>query len=288
VRSLLEFTAVVLALDSGISDSPDRYPVRLRAKIGKDFVLITPPHFSKARKQAEYLSRSLRLPLADSTSDRETFVSPEQAGDSLRGRLLSGEPETERATPPPGMLCEVTESPEATRIIIPGPRFPRSAVLAAVAPAVVLLLVIAAVGPGSLQNASSRGLPLAFLILILILGIPVIVAGVNLIVGSTRRRTVVRVSSAGLVIERRSAWRTRSKTVAASDILDIDRSTFEHTLQSRGNGTAVLRHLATSTLNKGIVVKSRQEVITFGEELPTGELTYLRCVLRNALAGHWR
>ena len=37
--------------------------------------------------------------------------------------------------------------------------------------------------------------------------------------------------------------------------------------------------------SSGIVVKSRRELISFGEGLPAGELQYLRSILRKALAG---
>ena len=288
VRSLGEFTAVVLAFDPGNSDSPVRYPVRLRAVGGRDFVVREPLQFAEARKLAEYLSRFLHLPLADTTTDHETVVRPEQAGDNLRDRLLRGEAESERQIPPVRMRSKVTESSEETIILIPGPSFPLSGVLGVVVPLVFIFGVVAV-------SLTKRGLAGdALLIVMLILCIPAIFFGVNLMVDGSRRRTTVRASPAGLALEQRGAWRTHTKLVSASEILDMDLSTFEGAYKSRRNPFLTSADSATAnwrtTLwgwipSRGIVVKSRREAITFGEGLPAGELQFLRSVLRKALAG---
>jgi hypothetical protein len=296
VRRFSEFKAVVISFDPGGSESPDRYPVRLRAASGTDFVVTTPLQFSEARKQAEYLSRSLGLPLADTTTDHETVVSPAKAGYSLRDLLMSGEAEAEHPTPPPRMLSKITESSNEATIVIPGPKFPVSAVLGLLAPAVILLLVVTGIVPGYPRNIGARSIALAFMILVLIFGVLGIAGRVNLRVGSKRRRTTVKASRSGLVIESRGVWRTRLKAVSALEILDIDQSTFKSILKSAKNSvtTAVAPDAASRGLlailrkwvpTKGIVVKSRQELITFGEGLPASELQYLRWVLRKALVG---
>ena len=93
------------------------------------------------------------------------------------------------------------------------------------------MVVIPAIVRGCLSKLGSRGDQLAFLILIIILGIPAIFGGVNLMVGGSRRRTTVKASPPGLAMERRSAWRTRIKVVSASEILDVDQNTFEGALE---------------------------------------------------------
>jgi hypothetical protein len=276
-RRLNEFNALVIAFDAGGSESPDRYPVRLRAMSGKDFVISTPGKFSESRKQAEYLCRFLRLPLIDTTTDHESVVSPERVSDSLRERLLSRDVEAERVVPPLRMRCEVSESGGGATIVIPGPKGLQAVGVGALLPTVVLLIATPMFVRFFLRNPSQWVIELA--IVIVILGIPSIAAGVNLMVGGRRRGTTVKVSPAGLVIERRSGWRTRTKVVSAEDILDMDYSTFEGALGSaRGSSAtiatpgprtqrifAALRKLVP---NKGIVVKAREELITFGEGLP--------------------
>jgi hypothetical protein len=297
VRRLSEFTAVAVGFDPGDSDSPERYPVHLRAASAKDFVISTPAQFSEARKQAEYLSRFLRLPLADRTTDHETVVSPEHAFDSLRDRLLRSAAETERPIPPPGMLSKVTESSGEAIVVIPGARFPLSGVFGVLVPVVILLGVIPAIMRVLSRNLGSAGVSVAFLIvLLLIFGIPAIIVSAKLTLDSMRRRTTVKASPAGLVIEQRSAGRTRIKVLSASDILDIDQSTVGGALESKRNslrmtpsggatGKGLLTTLREWVPGQGIVVKSRQEVITIGQALPASELEYLRWVLRKSLAG---
>jgi hypothetical protein len=104
----------------------------------------------------------------------------------------------------------------------------------------------------------------------------------------------VKASPGGLLIECRSAWRKRATLVSADDIRDLDCSTFEGALESArkpfemsatpGGGTERLfARLERWVPTKGITVKSRRELITFGEGLPAGELQYLSWVLRKTL-----
>ena len=83
-RSLSEFNAVVIVHQAGDSDSGERYPVRLRSITGRDFVVSNPTEFGPSRSQAEYLSFFLRLPLVDTTTDHDTVIAPERAGQGLR------------------------------------------------------------------------------------------------------------------------------------------------------------------------------------------------------------
>jgi hypothetical protein len=106
----------------------------------------------------------------------------------------------------------------------------------------------------------------------------------------------VNASPDGLNIERRAAWRTYTKQIAASEIIDLDYSTVEGVIAAASqsaqgptvSGTGMERlmeALKRWVPNKGIVVKSRTELITLGEGLPTDELQYLHQVLRHALTG---
>ena len=85
--------------------------------------------------------------------------------------------------------------------------------------------------------------------------------------------------------------------VAADDLLDVDSSTVEAAIESilasvpnasvrqTPNFVRWLRTLKKWIPSKGIVIKSRTELITFGQGLPAEELQYLCSVLRRALVG---
>jgi hypothetical protein len=295
-RSLSEFNAVVIVHQAGDSDSGERYPVRLRSITGRDFVVSNPTEFGPSRSQAEYLSFFLRLPLVDTTTDHDTVIAPERAGQGLRERLLSGAAEAQPSRPAK-MRCEVTESPGQTTIVVPGGGSWPVGVLSVVFPLVILLFVLPA-----FLRFFTRGAPQIvqygfLLILVAVFIVPTIVASVNLMVGSKRKRATVTASAAGLEIVTRSGWRTRTTQIAGADLLDLDCSTADAALRSARNrsvnrpevpnpeATRVAQFAKRWVPSSGIVVKSRQELISFGEGLPAGELQYLRSILRKALAG---
>ena len=116
-------------------------------------------------------------------------------------------------------------------------------------------------------------------------------------VGSTRKKATVTASEAGLEIVKRSGWRTRTTQVPSADLLDLDCSTADSALKSAMNSsvklaevpspgaTRVVRFAKRWVPAQGIIVKSRRELISFGEGLSASELQYLRSILRKALLG---
>jgi len=117
-RPFSEFNAVVMAYYPGGSESVESYPVKLRGFDGKDVKIIDPLRFDESLRMAEYLAKTLHLPLLDSTTGPETTVNPDHVGESLRDRL-SRAPETAPAERPVAMRSEVVESAAETRIAIP-------------------------------------------------------------------------------------------------------------------------------------------------------------------------
>jgi len=296
-RQLSEFSGVVIAYDAGDSDSSARYPVRLRAIYGKDFQITRPVSYGESLKQAEYLSRLLGLPLIDTTTDHEAVIAPDRVGEALRDRLLPAALEAERVERPPGMRSEVSENDGNATIVISGGK-PMAAVFA-VSSAAVGLLIAVPIARRILSPGGPRGIEFPILMgFILFLTVPATAWCLQMI-SARRARTVVRASSKGLVIERQSLWRTRTKEVPAAAILDIDYSAIESTLKSVRSGFASTSPPAEGALraqwmltllrpllpNQGVVVKSRQGLIAFGEGLPLAELKYLNWVLKKMLAG---
>ena len=105
----------------------------------------------------------------------------------------------------------------------------------------------------------------------------------------------VGVSPEGIVIEERGAWRARSTRLPAGEILGLDYGTSEDAFASAqwgakqrvsaGRGVpprwlAVMRRLVAS---KGITVKSRKGLFTFGAGLPDDEIRYLHALVVRAL-----
>ncbi len=99
--------------------------------------------------------------------------------------------------------------------------------------------------------------------------------------GWIRSRVLVRISSSGLVVERQSAWSSKTERIAAADILDVDFSTVQGTIQSVPHSTG---RLAKALSNPGVIVKSRTGLVPFGQGLRAEELRFLACVLKKSLA----
>ena len=297
-RSLSEFNALVIVHDPGDSDSPERFPVRLRSTRAPDFVISRPGQFGEALAQAEYLARLLRFPLVDTTSDHETVMDSGKGVLTLQERAVTT-PETVTPERPAKMRALVSEATDRTTVVIPGGGSWFAGLLGLVFPVFVLFIVV----PGLMRFFTRTHTPhyvqfgfLLFLTLIFV--VPTIFASVNLMVGSRRKRLTVTATPEGLTIEQRTAWRTRSKFVSGADLLDIDCSTVDGTLASAkaslkssnspsyGRVERVFEMLKKYIPSKGITVKSRRELLTFGEGLPAGELRFLVWTLRRALGGH--
>ena len=295
-RHLSEFNAVVISFEAGNSDTSDRYPVRLRAMAGNDFVVYSPTTFVEARDNAEFVSRYLRLPLADNTTDHEVIVSAERAGETLQERLRSGSLHTDTTEPPPGMRCQVTQSPGAATIVIPRRKSVAGAKLAMVACTALVLLVV----PSLLRFFSRSDIPVGFrwlfvALMVLFFGIAPLVA-TSVAFGAIGRRTVVTASPAGVVVERGGRWRKHTTVVPARGILDVDCSTVDGILKSVRRSAAFSQAVARGSSGwgaglkkyiptKGIIIKSRQGLVTFGDGLAGEELRYLKWVITKALVG---
>jgi hypothetical protein len=296
-RRLGEFAAVVIAFEPGDSESPERYPVRLRASSGKDFPVSAPERFGESRRQAEFLSRLLRLPLADTTTDHEVLTNPERAGETLQQRLRSAGAKLESGRRPAEMICQVSESAGQATIVIPARKSPFVTVVLASVSGVALFFA-PALWRLFRQTETPPALALPFFVLTLLgFGILPLAAAVNRMVRTRKDKTVVTASPSGLIIERRGAWRTETTTLSAGDILDVDHSTFDGTLQSArraagiadipapaSDGTPQFAALKQWIPAKGIIVKSRHGLIAFGEGLPADELRFLKGVVSKALS----
>jgi hypothetical protein len=284
-RQLSEFNAIVIGLQTGDSESVDRYPVQLRAIAGKDFTISSPTQFQESRQQAEFLSRLLRVPFADAITEHEVACAPEHAGETLQQRLRR-QP-LSRPAAPPAMRAIIDESPDGTAISIPRWTSPVSGTVAAI----LGLVVVLAIAPALWRVWSHSGMPpaarfLFIAFIVALFGIAPLVSAATAF-GLLRNRVVVRVSPSALVIERQLALRTRVETTPAADILDIDYSTVRGRIElsRRTIGRSrFLTALANLSPNQGIVVKTRGSLIIFGESLRDEELSYLTWVIKKSLA----
>ncbi|MFB3777989.1 MAG: hypothetical protein ACE141_10270 [Bryobacteraceae bacterium] len=300
-RNLSEFNAVVVAFESGDSDSSDRYPVRLRAFAGKDFPVASPIRFGEARVQAEFLSRFLRLPLVDASTGNELVLAPERADETLQERLRARDQGSEQVARPEAMQCQVIEAGSETTVVFPWRGSAVPSLLISVFAVVVLLLLI----PNLLRFFRETGTPefvqFGFLgFLTLLFGVLPLLGALNRARAAKRSRTVIKVSPSGVTIERRRAWRRQTSIIPAAEVLSIDyeaadvrlaairrtATTSQTAVPAPGSRTwRLIEALNRLVPSKGLVIKTRQDLLTVGEGLPADELRYLAALLTRALAG---
>ena len=293
-RLLSEFNAVVLAYDAGDSESPETYPVRLRSSRRPEFVVHKSQKYRESRCLADYLSSFLSLPLIDIISDHETVASPGENWRVARDQLQRTE--MKRPECPANMRCQITESEMATRIVIPGSGGLPVHVLGIVLPLVVLLVLMPWLDRVLDRTPMLAWTRTALFILAAIMIIPpLLFVSALLIVRGTRKQVTVIASHIGLEIEQKNCFRNRRRRVPAADLLDVDSSTVEGAIQNiraasnLGSAAQILdsvwwfQRLKSSVPTKGVFVKSRTELIRFGEGLPAEELQYLTWLLRQAV-----
>lgn len=298
--SLGRYGAVMLTFDEGDSDTPDRYPVMLRAAGGiEDLKLHSPRTYPEALEQAGFLAAFLTLPLVDASTDHISLVEPDRATVPLPERLAREEAE-EVGRPHP-MRSTVEETRDGVRITIPAPPFRRIMLLPAIVPLAILLWVV----PRALRFFESTSTPdgvqiavFGFLFLFFVIG--PLLSMLPLILGTSRGRTTVIASPSGMEIEERGMIRHQTTLLSAEEIVGLDYSTWEtarslaarrasRRLASRRGGAAStefpawLERLTRFVQSKGITVKSTRGLFTIGAGLPDEEVHYLESVLQRAL-----
>lgn len=296
--------AVRLDFVEGDSDTADRFPIALRSNIGPDLSLVSFTAYAQARECARAVAEHLRLEIEDTSTDHATRLSPAEIDLPLQRRSHGGGMPAD-ATRPPDARSRVTQDAGTVTIVIPVHPVHGLVNAAGVVPIAIGL----SFGPSLARffRQSSTPDPVAWVFLgFLALFFVVLPAMsiVNWFVRSRRGGTIVEVSSQGLRIRERGAWRTR--TVAshdAADILDVDFSSRESSAAtarraaeqqalesfptaSQVTSPRVERMVATLTRfarGKGVTVKTRSGLTTFGRGLDDAETRYLYAVVRRAL-----
>jgi hypothetical protein len=306
--SLHEYDAVFLRFNAGDSDTADRYPVLLKARAGRaDLALSSSTQYGEAREGAVAVARLLRLPLVDAATDHESVTGADRLDETFQERLRTGGDGCEEPGRPLRMQSQVRESSRTLEIVIPGAGFKPSSLFGFAISAGFL----AYVGPQFIrffrQTNTPEAVQLVFLAVAVLLFVAIPLLGLIKSVALTiRGRTLVTVSPEGIAIEERGAWRVKTTHIPAADILGLDYGTADAALASArraaerrvtqggripsspGRGSAeprwlsALRRLVPS---KGIIVKSRSGLVTFGGGVPDEEIRYLHAIITRALGG---
>ena len=233
-------------------------------------------------------------------------MSPGEAERSIRQRASDGAHE-ETVPRPAGARSEVSRESGGVRIVVPQPRMHPVAMAFGLVP-IAIPVVLASWLMEFFRRTQTPGVVgWAFIAwLAFLFGFLPAMTVVNAFRRSRRGGTIVHVSPKGIEIQERGAWRTRSTaTHEASDILDVDYSTRDsaaasareaaeqEALASTGSDAAAVgprmeRLLAWVTRfakARGLTIKTRTGLTTFGAGLEDDEIRYLHSIVRQALRG---
>lgn len=290
-NNLCDYEAISLQLTEGDSETPDQYPVRLKGKSGGALTLYSSKEYSDSWGQAVALAELLRFPLEDATAGRVKVLSPDQVAGSFRQRAS-----TWAATSRPiSMRSEVQEYESEVRIKAPGPGVDFGALL----PRVVIVGFLLYFGPrmiGALEHAHES--MITFGLIAFFCGFLPLMALLSEMVRAVRSHSIIVVTPGALSITEQGAWRAKTTAIPAEDILDIDSSASQAVLESarrlndRSSWSASTSQSSSQRLSsarkrrarsKGVTVKTRRGLFTFGVGLSHEEVVYLNAVLAGAL-----
>ena len=298
------YSAVTLGFVRGDSDTADKFPVGLAAQTGSHLALCSFTTYEDARAYAIAAARHLRLDIEDSTTDHHTRVTPADAERALRERLIGfGQV---LVAQPVGARSTVTREADGVRIDIPYPRTSPIGVFFGIIPLIIPIIVV----PWMMNFFRHTNTPdaIGWVFVGFITFFFGLVPALTVLNGFRRTRrggTVVYVSSKGIEIHERGAWRTRkTASIEAAEIFDIDFSTRESSgaaartaaerqaIESGFDSVKVgqrserlLGWLAQLARGRGLTVKTRTGLTSFGAGLEDDEVRYLHDVVRRALQG---
>ena len=303
-----DYTTVTLAFVRGDSDTADKYPIGLRGNTVAPLPLCSPTQYAEARQCAAAVARHLSLDIEDTSTDHPARVTASEVDAALQDRFRSTSPAAAPVSRPPVMMSDVSDDGGIVRIAIPMPPLHPLAAIGGLFPAAV------AIGMLGWLGFLSTPRPLALIewifVALLLAGFGVLPTAS--VVGRWLRsrvgRTIVTISTQELRVQERGIFRTRTVTsLSASEILDVDYSTKESMMTSARRSaeaeTATMRKIPSSAATagpstewvfavlgrflkgKGIIVKTRTGLTTFGEGLADDEIQYLHAIVRRALVG---
>lgn len=299
-----DYNGVMVEFIRGDSDSADQYPVSLRARGGQNLRLFSSNNYAVARERATAIAALFDFEIEDSSTGRPIRLSAAQANLSFQHRQRIEHQRDEIIVRPASMRSDVSDSNGVITIVIPAVRVHPALYLFFLIPIAVPVVLFEPFVRFFQQSQTPDVVAWIFLgFLVTLFGVLPAHTALNAFLKSRRGRTTITASTAGVRIEERRVWRTRTlASLAAADILDVDHPSDPMLVSSRdtaaevqarrpsmasppvGAGTErALRLLRRLSKTGGVVIKTRQGLTTFAEGLDDREVRYLHYVVRRAL-----
>jgi hypothetical protein len=304
VAPLHGYAAVTLGFVEGDSDSADRFPIALKAQAGPDLSLCSFTVYPDARACAKAIADHLHLDLEDASTDHPVRVPAGQPDLVFQERARREGTPSGDVTRPADARSRIAREHGVTTVVIPARPLPILTLAGGAVPIGIALVVLPSLWEFFRRTRTPDPVAWFFIAFLgLFIALPT-TSLFNAFVRSRRGATIIEVSRQSLSIRERGAWTTRAvASVEASDILGVDYSTRDSTLaearrtaehqvlQARPTASTtvgprierMLAALARFGRGKGLTVKTRTGLLTFGETLDDAEVRYLHAVIVRAL-----
>ncbi len=286
---LHQFDVLAIRHNPGDSDTAETFPICLLPKDSSpELVLCTALEYGEALKHAELLAEFLKFSLEDRSTDHKRII-----GASDKGRFGVSE-ENPDFRMPQEMKSRIMKQDGKTEILIPGKKL---TIMAAVPLAIILILIII-YGPSVLGFFEQTNTPrfvqnamIGFFFIFIVF--PIIVSLLYRLAGAGRNGTLMSVSREAILIEERSGWSTKTTLIPRTDIMDIDYSTassaeesfqLEHPSYSDFSDRWWFKALKSFSRSKGVQIKSKKGIYSFGYGLPEDEVKYLFSIVKDAFS----
>ncbi|OPY91634.1 MAG: hypothetical protein A4E73_01878 [Syntrophaceae bacterium PtaU1.Bin231] len=307
-EELAVFGKVAVDFVRGDSDSEDCYEVALKRKTGGDgLVLYSSKRYSDVQERAAYLAAFLKRDLLDNTSEHKSVLRPDELEHPLRGRLARHDDVVKYACPPLGMKSAVTDDGMTLRIELPPPGFSFMSIVSLAIPVAVAWYLLEAFIPFFDRSDMPEYVADFFtgFVIFFFFALPVAMF-IKSTVRSFRRTAVIEIGSDHCDVTTFAAFSRKTVRVPVADIVDLDYGTAagataamlaaaEDKMDEKG-GSAYDNRMRTGgvakfatfltrlTRSKGIVIKTRRDIITVGEGLSDEETVYLFAVMAGRLS----
>ena len=299
-----DYNRVILELVRGDSDSADQYPVSLKGRSGGSLRLFSSTAYAEARERATAIAELCHFEIDDASTSHPVRMSAAQAELPFQQRQRIEHQRDEPLARPSSMRSEITESQGSVTIVIPARRVHPALFLFFLIPIVVPVLFVEPFFRFFRQSQTPDVIAWFFLgFLIVAFAVMPALTGLKAFLKSRMGRTTVTVSTAGVRIEERRVWKTRTlASLSADGIMDVDyapdamfssQRVIAAEIQARRPSMVsppvsestehVLRFLRTLSNSGGVTIKTRDGLTTFGQGLEDRELRYLHGVVRRAL-----
>jgi len=298
------YKTVALNFKAGDSDTADSYPVVLKTdNATAELEMSSSGTYGTSLTQAMLLSSFLHLPLEDNSTDHSSTLMPESIAASQKPVLQEKAPEI--SSQPEIMRTKIIEDGNSLKIRLPGPAFSAINLIGLVFPVFVILLFVIPL-LSFFQNTHTppyvQYFFIGFIGLFFIL-LPILQT-IKTFFLSRSFTTVVSVNAQGITIEHITLTQNKTQNIPVEEILGIDYSTRESSVSagwksSETNNNRYMKSGGVSapggayprwmsilerfSRSKGIIIKSKQNLYSFGAGLPDEEVYYLYTLVRSYL-----